>query len=167
MSNSINPQHNIHVPDGRGPGCSNVCEGLVVVGGAVAEQSGPVGVRSVTNFFGFFRYVLAATYPTTVNGAPFNLNLVPEVVTNPVGEGPEGVVVVVVVVVVLLVLETVVLLELETVVVDVPLRHWKKKSFRTVQTSPAAQTESGDQFTVEVCAKRHHTCISSIPTSNG
>ena len=53
MSNSINLYHNIHVPDGRGAGSSNVCERLVVLGGAVAKQSGPVGVLSVANLFGF------------------------------------------------------------------------------------------------------------------
>lgn len=93
----------------------------------------------------FGGHVLAGTYPTTVNGAPLRVNFVPEVLTNPVAEGPAGVEVVVMEVVVLLVLVLVLLLvvvvELDTVLVSLPAgRHWKKKSFKTVHTKGAVQT---------------------------
>lgn len=69
------------------------------------------------------------------------MNFVPEVLTNPVSEGAALVVVGPELVVVLLVVETVVVLELGTVVaVEDGRRHWKKKGFNMVHTNPATQT---------------------------
>jgi hypothetical protein len=57
------------------------------------------------------------------------MNFVPEVVTNPVAEGGEDVVVLEVVVLLLVQLDMVLVPELETVLVPTPgRRHWKKKS---------------------------------------
>jgi hypothetical protein len=95
------------------------------------------------------------------------MNLVPEVVTNPVAEGGEDMVVLEVVVFLLVLIGMVLVLELETVLVPTPgRRHWKKKSLRIVHTKPVAQTA----VAISVDAFQMHmwrTCVSHVPRRTG